>query len=88
MNLQIVPLSFKDDNKWRVTDGGEPFSVSIEDAEFLKQVANSEISFSKGDYLVCDVRERQTITSNGLKKDRAIIAVKAHRPAARQMKLL
>jgi hypothetical protein len=68
MNLQIVSLSFKDDNKWRVTDGSEPFSVGIEDSDFLKQVANSEISFSRGDYLVCDVREKQTSTPQGLKK--------------------
>ena len=88
MNLQIISLSFKDDNKWRVTDGAEPFSAAIEDTDFLKQVANSEISFAKGDYLVCDVRERQVSTPQGLKKDRTIVHVVAHRPAARQMKLL
>lgn len=88
MNLQIISLSFKDDNKWRVTDGAEPFSAAIEDTDFLKLVANSEISFSKGDYLVCEVRERQVATGQGLKKDRTIIKVVDHRPAARQMKLL
>lgn len=88
VNLQIISLSFKDDNKWRVTDGDEPFSVGIEDSDFLKQVANSEISFAKGDYLVCDVRERQTGTPHGLKKERTIVKVVSHRPAARQMKLL
>lgn len=88
MNLQIISLSFKDDNKWRVTDGGDPFSVTIEDTDFLKQIANSEISFARGDYLVCDVRERQSSTVQGLKKERAIIKVIDHRPAARQMKLL
>ncbi|MGO8057534.1 hypothetical protein ACC716_04900 [Rhizobium johnstonii] len=88
MNLQIISLSFKDDNKWRVTDGGEPFNVSIEDVAFLKQVANSDISFAKGDYLVCEVRERQIATQQGLKKERTIVKVEDHRPAARQMKLL
>ncbi len=88
MNLQIISLSFKDDNKWRVTDGGEPFSAAIEDSDFLKQVANSEISFAKGDYLVCTVREKQTSTTQGLKKERTIVKVITHRPAARQMKLL
>lgn len=88
MNLQIISLSFKDDNKWRVTDGAEPFSASIEDSDFLKQVANSEISFAKGDYLVCEVRERQVSTAQGLKKERTITKVISHRPAARQMKLI
>ncbi|MCY1298229.1 hypothetical protein D9M70_477040 [compost metagenome] len=87
MNLQIISLSFKDDNKWRVTDGADPFSAFIEDSDFLKQVANSEVSFSKGDYLVCDVREKQTATPQGLKKERTIVKVLDHRPAARQMKL-
>jgi len=88
MNLQIISLSFKDDNKWRVTDGADPFSAAIEDSDFLVQVANSEVSFSKGDYLICDVRERQTNTTQGLKKERSIVKVVSHRPAARQMNLL
>lgn len=88
MNLQIISLSFKDDNKWRVTDGAEPFSAAIEDSEFLKQVANSEISFAKGDYLVCEVRERQMSTGQGLKKERTIVKVLRHRPADRQLKLI
>jgi hypothetical protein len=88
MNLQIISLSFKDDNKWRVTDGAEPFSAAIEDSDFLKQVANSEISFAKGDYLVCEVRERQVSTGQGLRKERIIVKVISHRPAARQMKLI
>lgn len=88
MNLQIISLSFKDDNKWRVTEGDEPFSVGIEDQDFLKRVANSEISFAKGDYLVCEVRERQTSTPQGLKKVRTIVRVIDHRPTPRQMKLI
>jgi hypothetical protein len=71
-----------------VTEGDEPFSVSIEDSGFLKQVANSEISFAKGDYLVCDVREKQSSTAQGLRKERTILRVISHRPAARQMKLI
>lgn len=88
MNLQIISLSFKDDNKWRVTDGADPFSAAIEDEDFQKKVDNSEISFSKGDYLVCEVREKQLIIGGSLKKERTIIRVLEHKPAAKQMKLL
>lgn len=88
MNVQIVSLSFKDDNKWRVTDGGDPFSVSIEDQDFLKRIANNDIAFSKGDYLICDVRERQVSTANGLKLDRSIVRVVEHRAAPRQLRLV
>ena len=38
MTLQIISLSFKEDNKWRVTDGNEPFSVAIEDIGFLNKI--------------------------------------------------
>ncbi|MDD9901192.1 MAG: hypothetical protein OXT65_09465 [Alphaproteobacteria bacterium] len=88
MTLQIISLSFKEDNKWRVTDGGDPFSATIEDVVFLNKIANDEVAFSKGDYLVCDVRERQFNTSKGLKKERSIIKVKTHKPAAQQLRLL
>ena len=89
MTLQIISLSFKEDNKWRVTDGGEPFSATIDDVAFLNQIANSEISFSKGDYLVCSVREQQFRTTKGLRKERHIIRVIEHKAASnRQLKLL
>jgi hypothetical protein len=88
MTLQIISLSFKEENKWKVTDGLEPFGVTIEDIDFLNKIANNEISFSKNDYLVCDVRERQFKSNKGLRKERAIIKVKEHQPAPKQLKLL
>jgi len=87
MTLQIISLSFKEDNKWRLTDGLEPFSAAIEDVSFLNKIASNEISFAKNDYLLCRVREIQSQTSNGLKKERIIIEVLEHRPGARQLRL-
>ena len=88
MTLQIISLSFKEDNKWRVTDGSEPFNVTIDDMAFLNQIANDEISFSKGDYLVCSVREQQFRTSKGLRKERYIMKVIEHKTATnKQLKL-
>lgn len=88
MTLQIISLSFKEDNKWRVTDGGDAFSATIEDYEFLKKVANSDIAFAKGDYLICRVREVQSRGARGLQKERTIVEVVDHKPAARQLRLL
>lgn len=88
MTLQIISLSFKEDNKWRVTDGGDSFSAVIEDTCFLNKIAKNEIAFSKGDYLVCEVREKQLRSSKGLKKERSIIQVKDHKPAAQQLTLI
>ena len=88
MTLQIISLSFKEDNKWRVTDGGEPFNVAIEDAEFLNKIGKNEVAFSKGDYFLCLIRERQYDTAKGLKKERSIVEVKDHKSAARQLHLV
>lgn len=88
MTLQIISLSFKEDNKWRLTDGAEPFTADIEDVDFLNKIANDEISFGKNDCLICEVRERQSMTSKGLKKERTIMKVIEHKPAARQLRLM
>ena len=89
MWLQIDSLSFKEGNKWRMTDGGEPFYAILEDVDFIDRIAKGEVSFSKADTLHCLVREAQSRTAKGqLKKERTIIQVIEHRPGARQLKLL
>ena len=88
MTLQIISLSFKENNKWRLTDGGEPFSATIEDADFLNNISNAEVSFAKNDYLVCAVRERQVRTDNGLRKERTIVRIIKHQPSPSQMRLI
>ena len=88
MILEIISLSFKEGNKWRVTaDGAAAFSVTIDDEEFLTKIGNHEISFSKGDCLVCKVHEVQCRTSSGLRKDRTITKVLRHEPKPQQLPL-
>lgn len=87
--LQIDSLSFKEGNKWRLTDGGEPFFAVIEDAEFLARIDRREIAFAKADGLQCLMRERQSITGKGtLKKEITVLRVLEHRSGAKQLKLL
>jgi hypothetical protein len=88
MTLQVVSLSFKEDNKWRFTDGAEPFYAAIEDMDFLNQVDSNELSFAKADYLKCLVCETQIKTSKGLKLERTIKKVLEHQPSAKQLRLL
>lgn len=87
MTLQIISLSFKEDNKWRVTDG-EQFNVTIKDIDFLHRISNDEISFSKGDYLICEVEEIQFKTTSGLRKERTILKVLEHQKAPKQLMLV
>ena len=48
--FSITSLSFKEGNKWRLSDGEQSFNVRIEDEDFLKKV-DSGLPFAKGDML-------------------------------------
>jgi hypothetical protein len=89
MFLQIDSLSFKEGNKWKMTQGDESFFVIIEDASFLKKVHTGDIAFAINDVLRCKVKERQLQTIKGnLKKDRRITKVLEYRQGGKQLKLL
>lgn len=83
--FSIVSLAFKENNKWRLHDGNNQISATIEDADFLQRVDSNLIRFAKGDILVCEVKVRQTQTEQGLKTEYTVIRVLEHRPAARQI---
>ncbi len=85
--FSIISLAFKEDNKWRLNDGTNPISATIEDADFLSKVDANLVSFSKGDILLCDVRVVQRQTDTGLRTDYTVVRVVEHRPAARQLPL-
>jgi hypothetical protein len=85
--FSIVSLAFKDDNKWRLYDGNSQISTSIADEEFLRSVDRNEISFAKGDVLICDVRVRQSQTPHGLKTEYTVEKVVEHKHAPRQLTL-
>ncbi len=83
----IVSLAFKEDNKWRLHDGNAQISATIEDREFLSRVDHAQISFTKGDVLVCEVRVKQTQSASGLKSEHAVIKVLDHVRAPQQLDL-
>ncbi|WP_210176106.1 hypothetical protein, partial [Agrobacterium bohemicum] len=86
--FSIVSLAFKEDNKWRLHDGNSQISAIIEDKDFLYKVDHQQISFTKGDVLVCQVRVTQTQTGAGLKTEYAVIKVEQHIRSPQQMDLL
>ncbi|QIM48966.1 hypothetical protein G9Q38_07120 [Pusillimonas sp. DMV24BSW_D] len=85
MVFSIVSLAFKEDNKWRLHDGNSTISASIADADFQHKVDMNQISFAKGDVLVCDVRVRQWQSTSGAKTEYEVIRVLEHRTGARQI---
>lgn len=87
MVFSIVSLTFKEDNKWRLSDGSATISAVISDSGFLEAVNQNLESFSKGDVLVCDVRIKQWQTQSGAKTEYEVVKVLEHRRAARQINL-
>nr|WP_128081227.1 hypothetical protein [Acetobacter persici] len=85
--FSIVSLSFNEDGKWKLNDGQNVVWASIEDQEFLDEVDRNEISFAKGDILVCKVLVQQWQTDGGLRSETKILKVMQHRSAARQINL-
>jgi hypothetical protein len=87
MAFSIVSLAFKDDNKWRLSDGSSTISATIRDTGFLHAVNHDLESFSKGDSLICEVHVRQWQTVAGTRTEYEVVKVKGHLRAARQIQL-
>jgi hypothetical protein len=84
--FSIVSLAFKEDNKWRLTDGQNTFNVSMKDDAFQRRVSNNQIAFAKNDVLVCDLRTIQWQVNNGVKTEYKVVKVVNYLPA-RQLTL-
>lgn len=85
--FSIISLAFKEDNKWRLTDGRNTFSVAMKDETFQRRVDANEVSFSKGDVLVCDLRTTSWQVREGVKTEYEVVTVVSHR-VARQLPML
>lgn len=77
--LQIESAVFKDDNKWRFSDGATSFFAEISDEDFLAKINSGDERFGKGDVLIVDLRRVQSISDSGLKLEYTVIKVREHR---------
>lgn len=85
--LSIVSLSFKQDNKWRLSDGQAILNVKINDDHFLKEV-NEGASFAKGDMLKVQLVSKASVGHDGLKTEYEVTKVIEHIKQPRQLWLL
>jgi hypothetical protein len=76
--LLIESVSFKDQNKWRVHDGQSAFFCSMDDSDFLKEV-NAGERLGKGDVLVVDLQQIETVANGTLRTEFRILKVHEHR---------
>lgn len=81
---QIKRLYFEQGKKWRLSNGSQTIMAAIEDDAFWRAIEASDVSFSSSDYLVCQVRMDQWLSSAGLKTEFTIEHVDQHIPAPKQ----
>lgn len=86
-SLQMVNVSFQEDNKWKFTDGSVSFYAEILDQTFITRVQQNKESFSKDDILRVLLHKRQYLTEEGMKTDYSIKKVLGHRSVAIQIQL-
>jgi hypothetical protein len=88
----VVRPSYQERYIWTLTDGKHPYSVHIEDRDFLERVDRGEISFTSHDLLRVELNTRQLRTPEGkLRSEQRVLRVKEviHAPArATQLDLL
>lgn len=85
--LSIRNLAFQEGNKWRLFDGQNTITATIEDRDFIERVNLNIERFAKGDILLCEVRTIQTQAREGLKTEHIVLKVTEHRPAQVQIAL-
>ncbi len=85
--LQLVSVTFQENNKWRFSDGNTVFYADVKDEGFLNRVANNEVAFSKGDLLEVELEKRQTLVSGSLRTEYSVLEVNNHRSAMTQISL-
>jgi len=86
--LQIVSVSFKEENKWRLAEGQSEAFYSMEDPDFRQKIAQYSEKFGKDDSLKCKVKTTTRVVEDGtLKTDHAILKVLEHYSAAKQTTL-
>ena len=78
VNLQPLNIAFQESNKWRVTDGSQPFYASLADQQFLTKIMTSQERFGRGDILKVRLHTRQYRTDEGLRTDHTILEVLQH----------
>lgn len=88
MAFSIVSLSFKEGNKWRLSDGNVTAFVEVADQDFLSRVDRNLVRFAKGDLIIGRTRITQRLMPDGnLRTDYTLLSVQEHRPGAPQIEL-
>ena len=77
--LQVEGPVFKEDKKWRFSDGAASFWAEIADVDFVHRINSGLERFGKGDVLIVELRRIQSVSDNGLKLEYIVNKVHKHR---------
>jgi hypothetical protein len=87
LNLQLVNVAFREDNKWRFCDGSNSFYAQVQDSDFLAKVKSNE-PFSSGDILKARLRRTQSLFGEIMRTEYVLLKVLEHRRAATQLPMV
>jgi hypothetical protein len=85
--VQLVSISFKEDNKRRLTDWSSIFYATVNDANYIDKIRQNAVRFAKDDTLKVKMLQRQLMTLEGLKSEYELIEVIDHKPAITSVSL-
>jgi len=86
MALIVEAPVFKDELKWRFSDGQNSFLADIDDREFLARVDQGEL-FGKGDILLVKLRITQMRSGAKISAQRSVVKVLDHKHGQEQKNL-
>ncbi len=87
-SLRIVSISFKENNKWRLSDGRRTYYYAIEDVDFLRKIDQQSELFAKDDILKARVKVVVRRTQEDIiVTDRVLERVLEHTRVPKQIKL-
>lgn len=84
----IESPSFKDGNKWKLTDGQSSFFAVIEDLDFLSGINDGSIRFGKGDWLKVSLQTVQALSGQKLSTEFFVLKVFEHKRGGEQLRLI
>jgi hypothetical protein len=85
--LSLANIDFREDHKWKLTDGQSIFHVTVEDERFLKLVQSNRASFTKGDILTVRLRAEEFDTEKGIRTNYYVEKIIDHSSAYKQVPL-
>lgn len=84
--FKIITASFEEGYKWRLSNGQDKITATLTDPGFISQIDNNEVSLSKDDLLIVEMKTTQWHAHDGnIKTENEIIKVLEHKRTPKQL---